>query len=137
MVVSEVLRLYPAAWIGMRGAIERFEFNGHEIAAGSRIMFSAAASHRLPQFFANPLVFDPLRFAPEHKHRIVPNSYVPFGSGARVCVGMPFALVELKVVLSELAWRFRFESTRNKPLPMRYNPTLAPAHGLKLKVTKL
>ena len=136
MVLNEVLRLYPPVWIGMRGVTQDFEFDGRVIPAGSRIMYSPAASHRLPQYFEEPLSFDPLRFSPERKGNIVPNSYVPFGGGARLCIGMPFAIAELKVLLIGLLSRFRFEPVSDKPTRMRYNPTLAPANGLKLRVRR-
>jgi cytochrome P450 len=137
MVLSEVLRLYPPVWIGMRGVTQDFEFDGRVIPAGSRVMYSPGASHRLPQYFEEPLMFDPLRFSSERKGSIVPNSYVPFGGGARLCIGMPFAIAELKVLLIGLLARFRFELASEKPPRLRYNPTLAPARGVKLRVREV
>ncbi len=136
MVLSEVLRLYPPVWIGMRGVTHDFEFDGRVIPAGSRVMYSPGASHRLPQYFEEPLKFDPLRFSPERKGNMVPNSYVPFGGGARLCIGMPFAIAELKVLLIGLLGRFRFEPVSEKLVKLRYNPTLAPQSGVRLKIKR-
>jgi cytochrome P450 len=136
MVLSEVLRLYPPVWIGMRGVTQDFEFDGRVIPAGTRVMYSPGASHRLPQYFEEPLKFDPLRFSSERKGNMVPNSYVPFGGGARLCIGMPFAIAELKVLLLGLLGRFRFETVSDKPTRLRYNPTLAPARGVRLQVRR-
>ena len=136
MVLSEVLRLYPSVWIGMRGVTQDFEFDGRVIPAGSRVMYSPGASHRLPQYFEEPLTFDPQRFSSERKGNIVPNSYVPFGGGARLCIGMPFAIAELKVLLIALLGRFRFEPVSDKPVKLRYNPTLAPRGAVMLRLRR-
>lgn len=134
-VVDEVLRLYPAVWIGMRGVTQDFEFDGKRIPAGSKVMYSPGASHRLPDVFKNPTQFDPSRFSPENKANIPPFAYVPFGGGARTCIGMTFAQVELRVMLIELLSRFDFELSHDRRIPMHYNPTLAPAHGaIRLRV---
>lgn len=133
-VIDETLRLYPAVWIGMRGVRETFQFEGMEIAAGSRVLYSAGASHRLPDVFVNPLTFDPQRFAPENKARLPQFSYVPFGGGAHLCIGMPFAQAELKLLLAHILLNWRIEPANAKPIAMRYNPTLAPKHGIPLRV---
>ena len=136
-VVDEVLRLYPAVWIGMRGVTQDFEFDGKRIPAGSKVMYSPGASHRLPEVFKNPADFDPERFSAANKLKIPPFAYVPFGGGARTCIGMTFAQVELRVMLTELMAHFNFELVSNRRVPMHYNPTLAPAHGaIKLRVRK-
>ena len=135
-VVDEALRLWPPVWIGLRGVNEDFEFDGMRIAAGSNIMFSPGASHRLPGVWRDPLVFDPQRFLPENRIKIPQFAYAPYGGGARTCVGLPLAQVELRVLLMELVTRFDFTLTDQSRgrVPMRYNPTLAPARGIKLRV---
>lgn len=45
------------------------------------------AIHRDPQYFENPLKFDPERFSDENKHNIKPFTYIPFGLGPRNCIG--------------------------------------------------
>ncbi len=137
MAIDETLRLYPPVWIGLRGVEADFEFNEWRIPAGSSLMYSAAASHRLPEVFPDPLRFDPQRFAPERKARLDPFSYIPFGGGAHMCVGKPLAQVELKVLLARLLSAWRFEPLHCGPVPMHYNPTLAPKHGLPMRLRRL
>ena len=64
MVLDEVLRLYPPAWIGPRRAVREFEFNGHTVPEGAYLNYCSWASHRIPEFFPDPEAFVPERFTP-------------------------------------------------------------------------
>jgi len=134
MVLDETLRLYPPVWLSLRGVTETFAFEGMRIPAGSSVMFSAGASQRLLDVFPDPQRFDPQRMAPELKARLPQFSYVPYGGGAHMCIGMPFAQAELKVLLAHILAHWRVQPVNSKPIAMRYNPTLAPKHGLPLRV---
>jgi cytochrome P450 len=97
-VVDETLRLYPPAHLGNRRAAVDVSFGGHTFPAGSRLGYSIYLSHRHPAFWSSPLQFDPDRFETRH----YPFAFVPFGGGARTCIGMNYALYEAKVVLARL-----------------------------------
>lgn len=58
--------------------------------AGSNCLYSVCSLHWDPNYFPNPMKFDPERFSEENKHNIVPGSYIPFGVGPRVCIGKIF-----------------------------------------------
>ena len=46
---------------------------------------------------------DPYTFVPErHKTKRHPMAYLPFGAGPRICIGMRFALIEMKILLTRL-----------------------------------
>jgi cytochrome P450 len=101
-VIDETLRLYPPAHLGNRRAVCDLEFDGCPIPAGARVGYSIYLAHRHPDHWAQPHTFDPDRFAGRH----IPFAFVPFGGGARTCIGMSYALIEAKVVLSRLLQRF-------------------------------
>jgi cytochrome P450 len=133
MVFKEALRLYPPAWAGPRVAASAFIFDGHYIPAGTYVVYSQWLSHRLPEVFPEPEAFRPERFAPEQAASLPPYAYVPFGGGARLCLGMAFALQEAKIILSALlrAWRLALEpGQRVVPMPM---VTLLPRHGMYMR----
>jgi cytochrome P450 len=105
-VVKEAMRLYPPAWTQGRRAIEPFELEGYSLPAGQLVMFSQWVIHRLVDVWGDPAVFRPERFAPEAERGLPPGAYFPFGGGPRMCIGMPFANLEARLVLATLLPRY-------------------------------
>ena len=134
MALDETLRLYPAAWIGPRRAVEEFEFAGRHVPAGAYVNYCSWASHRLPEVFPEPEAFMPERFAPERRARLPKGAYVPFGGGSRTCIGMRFGQTEVKAVVTLLLQRFRPELLPGRRLTVRQMPTLSPRGGLPMAV---
>jgi cytochrome P450 len=65
MVVDEVLRLYPPAWVIGRTAIADDQISGFHIPAGSALVMSSWLTHRNALYWENPESFDPERFTPQ------------------------------------------------------------------------
>ncbi len=105
-VVKESLRLYPPAWlIGRESRHEVTLVDGSRIPPKTTVFVSPLLLHRRPEFFPDPMRFDPDRwdgFEPQ------PFAYVPFGGGARRCIGDEFAWQEAAIVLAAIARRYRF-----------------------------
>ncbi len=134
MVLDETLRLYPAAWIGPRRAVETFSFGGHEVPAGAYVNYSSWASHRLPDVWPEPEAFVPERFAPEAKAKLPKGAYIPFGGGSRTCIGMRFGQLEIKTIVTLLLQRHRLELFPGRTLTVRQMPTLSPRDPLEMTV---
>lgn len=134
MVLDEVLRLYPPAWIGPRRAVRDFEFGGYRVARGSYVNYCSWASHRIPEVFPEPEAFLPERFAPERKAALPRGAYVPFGGGRRICIGKRFGQTEVKLVATMLLQRLRLEAQPGRTMTVRQMPTLSPKGGLKMRV---
>jgi cytochrome P450 len=65
------------------------------------VFYSIVASHMLPHIFAHPTVFDPDRVAPpREEHKKKPYALVGFGGGLPICIGINFAQVEIKAMIS-------------------------------------
>lgn len=134
MVLDEVLRLYPPAWIGPRRAVRDFEFGGHRVARGSYVNYSSWASHRIPEVFPDPEAFIPERFERERKAALPRGAYVPFGGGRRICIGKRFGQTEVKLVATMLLQRLSLDALPGRTMTVRQMPTLSPRGGLPMRV---
>jgi cytochrome P450 len=114
-VIDEVLRLYPAAFVIVREALGGDVAAGVRIAAGSLVLIAPWVLHRHRRFWTAPERFDPSRFVPgaPQPPRF---AYMPFGAGPRTCVGAPFALTELVLVIATLVRNFRIELAPHAPV---------------------
>jgi cytochrome P450 len=105
-VVKEVLRLYPPAWIIGRESLRNVTLSdGSHIPAKTTVFMMPLLLHRKPQTFAHPDLFEPDRWL---EGEPPPFAYIPFGGGARRCIGDEFALRETTIVLETLLRRYRF-----------------------------
>jgi cytochrome P450 len=134
MVVDEVLRLYPPAWIGPRRAVRDFDWGGFTVPRGAYVNYVSWASHRLPEVFPEPEAFVPERFTRERKAALPRGAYVPFGGGKRVCIGKRFGQIEVKLVTTMLLQRLRADALPGRTMTVRQSPTLSPRGGLKMRL---
>lgn len=134
MVLDEVLRLYPPAWIGPRRAVRDFEFGGYAVPRGAYANYCSWASHRIPSVFPDPEAFIPERFTRERKAALPRGAYVPFGGGQRVCIGKRFGQIEVKLVASMLLQQLRLDALPGRTMTIRQMPTLSPKGGLRMRV---
>jgi cytochrome P450 len=134
MVLDEVLRLYPPAWIGPRRAVRDFEFGGYEVRRGAYVNYCSWASHRIPEVFPDPEAFIPERFTRERKAALPRGAYVPFGGGRRICIGKRFGQTEVKLVATMLLQRLRLDAMPGRTMTVRQMPTLSPKGGLPMRI---
>ena len=129
-VINEVLRLYPAGWVGSRRCTADTEFHGDRIRRGTLVLYSPYLTHRDPRLWTDPLSFRPERFrdgAPAW-------SFIPFAAGERTCLGRSFAQLVLSTVLDVLAGTdLRFVTGNLRP---RAGVTLRPAGPLHLELNQ-
>lgn len=78
---------------------------GITIPAGTTVEIDPYIIHREEEFFAEPNQFKPDRFLEPQHH---PYAFIPFGGGPRLCVGMRFALNEMRMCLAKLITNFEF-----------------------------
>jgi cytochrome P450 len=136
MVLDEVLRLYPPAWIGPRRAISEFEFGGYTVPRDAYVNYCSWASHRIPEVFPDPEAFIPERFTRERKAALPRGAYVPFGGGSRICIGKRFGQTEVKLVATMLLARLRLDSLPGRTMTIRQMPTLSPVGGLRMRINQ-
>ena len=91
-VFAESMRLYPPAWAMGRMSTRPVELGPYRIPPGAHFFFSQYMMGRDPQYFPDPLRFDPDRFTPKAKAARPKFTYFPFGAGNRQCIGESFEI---------------------------------------------
>jgi len=130
-VILETLRLFPPAWLIGRRAIADVTIGGYTLRKGTAVMICPWVLHRTGALYPQPESFDPdrwLRDAPP------PFAFVPFGGGARRCIGEEFALHEAAIVLATLARCLRFVRAWERPVRPRFLVTLRPNGPVPVRV---
>ncbi|XP_053414073.1 cytochrome P450 3A4-like [Nycticebus coucang] len=136
MVVNETLRLFPIAGRLERVCKKDVEINGVLIPKGITVMIPTYALHRDPKQWTEPEEFRPERFSKKNKDSIDPYIYLPFGTGPRNCIGMRFALMNMKLALVGVLQNFSFKPCEETQIPMKLNREglLQPEKPIVLKV---
>ncbi|XP_076416471.1 cytochrome P450 3A21-like [Peromyscus maniculatus bairdii] len=106
MVVNETMRLYPTANRLIRLSKKDAEINDVFIPKGTQVVIPIYVLHRDPRYWSDPEEFFPERFSKENKDRINPYTYLPFGYGPRNCIGMRFALINMKLAIIKILQNF-------------------------------
>ena len=97
-------------------------------------MYSTVFTHHMPELWHDPAQFDPDRFAPPHEEGKKPFQLIGFGAGPRVCIGLAFAQMQMRIILSHLLRSYRFDLVPGQnfsPVPV---PTKMPKDGLVVVV---
>lgn len=132
-VLMEAERLYPPLPITGRAVSRDVEFGGIVLPAGTIIQLSPAATHMLPHLFAEPERFDPSRFEePRSEHRRTRFSLIGFSGGPRVCLGMPFARVEMAELLVQLYRRYEFSAESAERPRIHRGQTAVPGSPIEI-----
>ena len=129
-VVFETMRLFPPAALLVRRTTESVRLGDVHIPGGRSIHIPVYALHRHRRFWNDPDKFDPDRFdaeGQESRHRF---TFLPFGGGRRVCVGMGMAVTECLVVLATLLPHIDLEPSRPTLPRTHLRVTLRPVGGL-------
>lgn len=130
-VCDESLRLHPVVHLVTRRVRKPFTLRGYELPVGMGLMVAIIRIHADPALYPEPERFRPERFL---ERKFSPFEYLPFGGGARRCIGAAFAQYEMKVVLGTLLAAHRFAATSDAPIrPVRRNVTMAPGRDVELR----
>jgi cytochrome P450 len=131
-VIQEALRLCPPAAAIIRLATQDTVVDGFRIEKGTNLIVGIYALHRDPALWDAPETFDPARFDAERSRTRDRWQFLPFGAGARSCIGDHFAMLEATLGLASLVRRRRvtslepdfplalpFTMTAGGPIPVR------------------
>ena len=135
-VVEESLRLYPPAYVLFREPIEDVRVGPYRVRGGTTLTIPIFTLHRDGRFYDDPDAFRPERWTDDFEDELPDCAYFPFGRGPRHCIGMRFALTELKLVLATLARRVAFEPTYDGDPDLAMSATLRPETEMRMRVRK-
>lgn len=115
MCINETLRLQTPILRNNRICAEEITIKGLTIPKGMIINIPTYGLAHDPDFWEEPDKFNPERM--RDMTRIDPMVFQPFGAGQRNCIGMRFAMMEIKLCMAKLLHRFSFEPTEDTPKP--------------------
>ncbi|GAX42700.1 cytochrome P450 [Tolypothrix sp. NIES-4075] len=99
-VYSETLRIYPVGMLNFPRVVRTpLSLCGHQLEPGTVVLGSIYLTHQREDLYPQPRQFKPERFL---ERQFSAYEYLPFGGGARRCIGMAFAQFEMKVVLAKI-----------------------------------
>ncbi len=133
-VVEETLRLYPPVWLLPRRAIAADRIRGFDIPAGSEVLVHVYGMHRHPRLWPEPESFRPDRFRQRGAENTPLRGFMPFGIGARACIGGRFGVNEAMLVLAVLLQRFNPELASDKEPALDDALTLWPRGGIWMRL---
>lgn len=137
-IISETERLHPPVGGGFRGVVKPFEFNGFHVPAGWMVSYSIPGTHQLESIYPQPKRFNPDRFSPgRQEHKQKPFSLIGFGGGPRICVGIAFAKLEMKIIIAKLLQSYKWDFLPNQSLEAVVVPTRRPKDRLRVRFQKI
>jgi cytochrome P450 len=132
MVLSESMRLYPPAWAMGRQATAPIEIGPYRLPKGTYFFFSQYIMQRTPEYFPDPLVFEPERFTPENKASRPKFAYFPFGGGNRQCIGESFAWMEAILLTATIAQQWRLRLVPGQKIEVQPKITLRSKYPIRM-----
>jgi cytochrome P450 len=134
-VVDETMRLYPPAFLIARAAAAPDTIAGMPVRKNDVILIAPWLLHRHEKLWRDPNAFIPSRFMPPS---LPPDrfAYLPFGVGARVCIGAHFALVEATLAVAKMIGAFRITLLDKEPVMPVGVVTTQPDRSPMFRITR-
>ena len=129
---KEALRMVPPVPSLPRRALRAFEFGGYHIPAGTEVGINVRHTHYMPEHWPEPDRFDPMRFAPEAVRARHKYAWVPFGGGAHMCLGLHFAVMQVRILIAHIVRRYTIEVHGGEFDQWQFWPIPRPRDGLPL-----
>lgn len=144
-VISESQRRYSGLGALSKVCTESFVLEGSDglkcrVDPGVEVIVPNQGLQIDSDYWPDPEVFDPDRFSEDRKQSIVKMTFLPFGEGPRMCVGMKMAQLQMKAALAVLMNNYKIELSSKTKLPLKMSPyyfLMSPVGGLWAHISKL
>lgn len=133
-IFQEAMRLHPPVWAVGRELTQATHLGGHDYPKGTTFLMAQYLIHRHPKYWTQPTKFNPDRFAPEKlkvQHRF---AFLPFGAGARTCIGAALAKMEGQLILSRILRDFKLQVIDNYQYRVHPRISLVLDPGIRLRL---
>lgn len=134
-VCQETLRIYPVGMLTFARMTKKpTELMGYQLPERMPVVGCIYLTHRREDLYPQADQFKPERFL---ERKFSPYEFLPFGGGARLCLGMALANYEMKLVLATLLRMYEFKLAEKQPVKAgRRGVTLSPVGGVKMTITR-
>ncbi|MBV8849526.1 MAG: cytochrome P450 [Methylobacteriaceae bacterium] len=137
MAFKEAMRIIPPVPSIPRRSVRAFDFGGYHFPAGTQVSISPLFTHRMPDIWPEPLVFDPIRFSEEASRGRHKFAWVPFGGGAHMCLGLHFAYMQAKCFVYHLLTRAKISVPEGYTPDWQVWPIPKPRDGLPVHLAPI
>ncbi|XP_055390571.1 probable cytochrome P450 6a13 [Condylostylus longicornis] len=139
-IVSETLRIFPPIATLHRSANKSYTLpNGQFIKEGTQVVIPVLGFHHDPEIYPHPEIFNPDRFKDEERQKRHAYSFIPFGEGNRICIGLRLASMQVKVGLISILSNFKLSvcDKTDIPLVIDFSQVTYTPLNVMLKLSKL
>ncbi|KAA8522078.1 hypothetical protein F0562_012608 [Nyssa sinensis] len=132
-VIDETLRVACLGFALFREAKTDVNINGYTIPKGWKVLPWIRSIHLDPEIYPNPKEFNPSRW---DDRTVQPGSYIPFGTGSRLCPGRDLAKLEVSIFLHYFLLNYKLERL-NPGCSVRYLPLTRPADNCLARIKRV
>lgn len=133
-ILSESMRIFPPVFMIVRQAVAADRAGTAVIPKGATVLAAPWVLHRHESYWQDPLVFDERRFMPDAS-RPKQYSYLPFGTGPRICIGAQFATAMAVLILANVCRAVRISVAGTRPVLPVCVATTHPDHAPEFRIT--
>ncbi|XP_017884320.1 probable cytochrome P450 6a13 [Ceratina calcarata] len=144
-VISESQRCNPVLGAMVKVCTEAFTLEGSDglkcrVKPGTLIVVPVSGLQHDPKYWPDPDTFDPDRFNEDRKGSIEKYTFLPFGEGPRMCVGMRIAMTQMKACLATLMKNYKLELSPKTQIPLKTTSILmltSPVDNVWVNISKI
>lgn len=133
-VCSETLRISPVGILTFPRVVRTpISLGGYELEPGTVLLGSIYLTHHREDIYPEPKQFKPERFL---ERQFSPYEFLPFGGGARRCIGLAFAQLEMKLALAKILSSVELKLVDNGEVrPKRRGLVTGPDRPIQMVIT--
>lgn len=127
-VIFEAMRLTTPVGFFAKLCTDKITMEGYDgvecnLKPGDLVIISTLGLHLDSKHWSDPQIFDPERFSSENQAKRHKYTFLPFGEGPRMCVGVRLAIMMVKLVTASMLLKYSVEFSSRTKLPLVREPT--------------